>query len=359
MVSAERLRLYLPDFVRRFPPDLAILVGLVLSSLLAAFSPGVSESVLRVLLGALLVLFAPGYAITAALFPESGNMESSSKIGSSGESKSSVKTGSPDHNTTGELARRYADGISLLERAAFSVGLSIIVMPLLGFLLNFTPWSIHPVSLLVTVGGFTVGMVVVASIRRWRVPPKRRLTIPYGEWYASARAKLLETKSRTDLVLHTVLVVAVLVAAGSGAYAVLGPENDQSFTELYLLSENESGAVVADDYPTTAELGEEHTLVAGITNHEHRPTTYSVLVELQRVAVRNDSATVLETQRVGQFRQRVGVNETARIRHTVTPEMAGDQLRVQYLLYVGDPPPNPTEENAYRHVHFWMNVTNR
>jgi len=323
-----------------------MLVGLVLSSILVAFLPGVRESILRVILGIPFVFFAPGYAITAALFPESGENGSSDGPSSAGD------------RATGGLVRRYSDGITLLERATFSVGLSIITVPLIGFLLNFTPWGIRPLSLLVTVGAFTVGAVAVAAVRRWRVPPKRRLDVPYGEWYESARTELLEPKSGTDLVLNSVLVVAVLVAAGSGAYAVLAPQNDQSFTEFYLLSENQTGEVVADDYPTTVEPGEQRTLVAGIANHENRPTTYSVVVELQRVEVRNGSATVTESQRVGQFRRRVGVNETVRLRHSITPEMTGNRLRLQYLLYVGDPPSNPTTENAYRNVHIWMNVTN-
>jgi uncharacterized membrane protein len=32
-------------------------------------------------------------------------------------------------------------------------------------------------------------------------------------------------------------------------------------------------------------------------------------------------------------------------------------LRLAYLLYKGEAPPEPTVENAYREVHLWVNVT--
>jgi uncharacterized membrane protein len=41
----------------------------------------------------------------------------------------------------------------------------------------------------------------------------------------------------------------------------------------------------------------------------------------------------------------------------VTPRTTGERLRLQYLLYLDDPPENPTAENAYRSVHHWVNVT--
>jgi len=36
--------------------------------------------------------------------------------------------------------------------------------------------------------------------------------------------------------------------------------------------------------------------------------------------------------------------------------MTGENLRVQYLLYRGDPPAEPTQENAYRSLHLWVDV---
>ncbi|MFP3976163.1 MAG: DUF1616 domain-containing protein, partial [Dehalococcoidia bacterium] len=58
----------------------------------------------RIVLGILFVLFFPGYMLIAALFPRKESL----------------------------------DGI---ERVALSFGLSIAVVPLIGLVLNYTPWG--------------------------------------------------------------------------------------------------------------------------------------------------------------------------------------------------------------------------
>lgn len=37
--------------------------------------------------------------------------------------------------------------------------------------------------------------------------------------------------------------------------------------------------------------------------------------------------------------------------------MTGENLRLVYLLYEGDPPQDTTTENADEHVHVWVNVS--
>lgn len=340
MVRVTKLWLLLPRPVRRFPPDLAAVVGLVIAAGLAASLPGIRESVLRVLIGAPFVLFVPGYAVTAALFPKLREEDTT------------------DNRSYAGVLPRSHDGITLLERVMFSFGMSVTIVPLVGFALNFTPWGIQFTSLLLSVGGFTITMALLAAVRRWKLPPEERFRIPYDEWYATARSTLFEPSSRVDAALNVVLLVAVLVTAGSGAYAVLGPQEGQSFTEFYLLSENETGALVADDYPTTFGQGESQTFVVGIENNEHRSIEYSVVVQLQQIQGRNRSPTIAESQQVGQFRVRVDANETVYRRQTVTPGITGESLRLQFLLYVGDRPADPTAKNAYRSVHLWVNVTN-
>ncbi len=77
-------------------------------------------------LAILLVLFVPGYVLVAALFP------------------GAIIEGKPE--------------IDWIERIALSFGLSIAVVPLLGLLLNFTPWGIRFVPIVATIALFTVGI---------------------------------------------------------------------------------------------------------------------------------------------------------------------------------------------------------
>ena len=60
---------------KRIPSDLLIVMGLVLLTDLFVLTPGLSESVLRNILGLPLVLFLPGYALIAALFPAKSDLD--------------------------------------------------------------------------------------------------------------------------------------------------------------------------------------------------------------------------------------------------------------------------------------------
>lgn len=338
MGRTSKLWLLLPRHVRRFPPDLGAVVGLVVLAGLAATLPGARKSAFRVLFGAPFVLFAPGYAILAALFPKSGSV-------------------TREDRTSAVFLSEPREGITLFERLLFSVGLSIVVVPLVGFALNFTPWDISFESLWLSIGGFTVAMALLGAVRRWELPPEERFRVPYDEWYGRARSELFESTFRFEEALNVIILASMLIAVAGGAYAVLGPQEGQTFTEFYLLSENETGELVADDYPTTVGEGQNRTLVVGIGNHEGRTTEYSVIVRLRRVETRNGSLGVVDARRLDQFRVEVPANETIHRRHTVTPRATGERLQLQYLLYVGEPPANPTVENAYRNAHVWVNTT--
>jgi len=69
MVAFRSLWLLLPRPLRQLPADLAAVVVLVVATNVAALAPVIRETPLRVPLGLAFVLFVPGYAFIAALFP--------------------------------------------------------------------------------------------------------------------------------------------------------------------------------------------------------------------------------------------------------------------------------------------------
>jgi len=73
-------------------------------------------------------------------------------------------------------------------------------------------------------------------------------------------------------------------------------------TEFYLLTENESGDLVAAGYPTNMTRGESGSLVVGIGNQGHESVEYTVVVELQRVEIVNGTATVFHCAAIGGHR---------------------------------------------------------
>ena len=328
-------------------------VALVVLAACAVLLPVVSETPLRVAFGLPFVLFTPGYAVVAALFPEAGE----SLAGDSEESETEA---------SGDEAVSGIDGI---ERAALSTGLSIVVVLLTGLVLAATPWGIQAVPVVLGVSVVTLVWVAVAVVRRWNLPENERFQVPYHEWASGARAGVLDPDGRGDAALNVLLVITVVLATASVGYALGVPKESEQFSELSLLTEGEDG-LVADDYPTALERGASRSLVVGIRNREHDTTEYSLIGKLQRVAVQrpgndsvNDSTgesvsvSVRDEETVARFDPELDHGETWTRRHEVTPTLTGENLRLTYLLYAGDPPKDPAVENAYREVHLWVDVS--
>jgi len=348
--------LLLPGPVRRLPFDLAAVLVLVTAVILAVFLPVVQDTPIRIVFGLPFVLFIPGYAFIAALFPERG-------------------TGPPTEDNDIQSTSGTTDsGIDGIERVALSFGLSIAIVPLLGLVLNFTPFGIRPVPIMVTVSLFTVATTAVAAYRRQQLPVEERFRVPYRQWLDTAREELFAPDTRTDAALNVLLVVSILLATASVAYAVAVPKQGEAFTETYLLTETDEGDLVADEYPTEFTVDEPKPLIVGISNHEHEPTDYTVVVELQNVTRLNETEstartggnattatnTTLRVDRaveLDRFQTSLGHNETWHHNHTVAPSFAGEDLRLTYLIYRGEPPADPSTESAYRWVALWVNVS--
>jgi uncharacterized membrane protein len=327
-----RWGLLAPPWLRRVPADLAAVVALTLLTVGAVFLPVVSETPLRVVLGLPFVLFVPGYALVAALFPEQGSEPT-------------------------EDDEVDSSGITGLERVALSFGVSIAVVPLVGLVLNFTPFGIRLVPIVVSLTALVLVLTAVATRRRMALPADERFSVPWREWLRAGKTELLEPETRTDGALNVLLVVSLVLAVSSVGYAVAVPKQGESFTEFYLLTENDEGDLVADGYPTEFVAGQSQSLVVGVGNQEHRQQAYTIVVELHDVEVENNSTRVLDRERLRTFELQTEHNETWQRQHSVVPEMMGERMRLTYMLYRGDPPATPTTENAYRELHLWVNVT--
>ncbi|MDS0280772.1 DUF1616 domain-containing protein [Haloarcula onubensis] len=354
MASRRPVRVRVPVVLRELPADLAAVLGLVVLTNLVVFLPVVRETPLRIAFGLPLTLFLPGYALVAALFPEAGESPTDETTDPPPTADAAGTATDGEDGTMAALSDRGIDGI---ERVALSFGLSIAVVPLIGLVLNFTPWGIRLVPIMVAVSGFTVSMVVLAAQRRRELPAEERFSVPYRQWLDTGRAELLEPDTRADAILNVVLVCSILLATGSVAYAVAVPKQGESFSEFYLLTENESGDLVADDYPTEFQPGESRQLTVGIGNQEHERANYTVVVELQRVDVVDNETRVREATELRRFRPTLAHNETWHRQHTLTPRMTGERLRLQYLLYRGEPATPLNRSAAYREVHLWVTVT--
>lgn len=378
MASRSRLAqigLLVPEPIRRLPADLIAVVTLVILACAGVLVPGINETPLRIIVGLPLVLFLPGYVLVAALFPEAGespatdDSEFSEQSTNDGDPTTGIDTSTNDdtetdaeqqtdqNDDTVRFGAGTARGIDSIERVALSFGLSIAVVPLLGLVLNFTPWGIRLLPILVSLSGFTLGMTAVAATRRRALPASERFRVPYRRWIGAGRDELFNPKSRVDGILNVILVCSILLAVGSVAYAVAVPPQGETFTEFYILTEDEEDNLVAADYPTEFEVGEPQPVVVGVGNHEAETMSYTVVVQLQEVRMENNETTVLERTEIDRLSSpQISDNDTWQQTHALTPTRPGEQLRVQYLLYRDTPPSAPTGENAYRELHLWIDV---
>ncbi|TKX63403.1 DUF1616 domain-containing protein, partial [Halorubrum sp. SP9] len=357
--------LLLPRPVRRLPADLAAVVVLTLLTVGSVFIPGINETPLRVLFGLGFVLFLPGYAFIAALFPESSR-EVSADDGQAQTVADSESEGKPNPVPGTDAAETersqppgehlQSQGIDGIERVALSFGLSIAIVPLIGLVLNFTPWGIRLAPVVLSVTVFTLACVSIAARRRHELPAEDQFRVPYRAWIAAGKAELFEPNSRTDAALNIALVLSVLLAVGSVGYAVAVPPQGEQFTEFYLLSESDDGELVADGYPDELAVGEQSQLVVGIGNNEYERTTYTVVIQLQTVEQEGNTTTVREREEIDRFQATVEHNATHHEPHTFQAPQPGENLRVKYLLYKGSAPEVPTQENAYRDLHIWVDV---
>ena len=362
-LDRRTLRLLLPRQLRVLPADLAAVVVLTLLVNVAVFAPVIRETPLRVPLGLLFVLLVPGYAFVAALFPEEGESP-----GAAGEDPGGVDTG--DHGgeepidddgsagAPGDWLPGGRSGIDGIERAALSFGLSIALVPLIGLALSFTPWGIRLVPIMVALSGFSLAMVAVAAQRRWALPPAERFAVPWRTWLERGRAATLENEDHADAALNLALAASVVLAVGVLAFAVLFPPTGEAFSAIYVLTEDEDGELVAAGYPEAIEVGNSSEVVLGVDNHEREDTHYTVVAIEQQVEVEGNQSTVLEQRELDRLEFELGYNDTWMEPYEIEPTIAGEDVRVAWLLFVGEEeiPDQPGLEDTEYSVHIWVDV---
>ena len=287
---------------KKFPSDLLTVIGLVILTDLFVLTPGLSETILRNILGLPLVLFLPGYALIAALFP----------------------------------AKSDLDGI---ERTALSFGLSIAVVPLIGLGLNYTPWGIRLIPILISLSVFTFAMCGLAYLRRAKLPDADAFEVPFRKMAHELKAEILEKpESGLDRVLTIILVLSILLSVATLFYVVVTPKEGEHFTEFYLLGPEG----MADNYPTNYTLGESGTVIVGVVNHEYMPVNYTMEVRLENKSLPLPK----DIQQVT-----LAHNETWEEPLTLTPPVEGKNMKLEFLLF------NETDKNTpYRDLLLWINV---
>lgn len=254
---------------------------------------------MRIPLGLLMVLFVPGYALIAALFPRQGDL----------------------------------DGI---ERVALSFGLSIAVVPLIGLGLNYTPWGIRLIPVVISLAIFTVAMAIVAYFRRTRLPIDDRFSVEFQKHLSALKGELTAgDKSGLDKALTILLVISIVASVFALVYVIVTPKQGEKFTEFYILGQKG----MAYDYPTVVEAGNNSTVIVGVVNHEYALVNYTMDLSL-------NNSTLLEKEIALEH------NQTWEEPISYALNKPGDSQKLEFLLYKDGNFTAP-----YRDLHLWVNVS--
>ncbi|QLG29742.1 DUF1616 domain-containing protein (plasmid) [Halorarum halophilum] len=313
----------------------------------------VDSSPLRTAAVAPILILLPGYALVAAIYPERAKQSDEW----SPEKRSVAPPGVVD------------DGLSPSARLGLSVAASIAIVPAIVLALNFAAGTIAVVPTLLVLAPLTVVLTLLAFFRRARLPEERRMGVPplthllgmavrpFRKHDRSlSQSSTFEATTWRGLLMNVLLVASVLALVSSVGVAYVYPTEEQGFTELYLTTETDDGEFVAENYPTQFSSGESQPLFVTVTNREGAEQSYTIVAELQRIDQTPNGTTVAEETELTRFTPTVGAGETARVEHDLQPTFSGGRLRVQYLLYQGEPPEDPTRENAYRDVQLMISV---
>jgi uncharacterized membrane protein len=261
--------------------DLA-LIG-ILTILLVVVITLLPSTIARTILGLPFLLFFPGYILMAALFPRKGSLGG-------------------------------------VERVAFSFGVSIAVAPLIGLILNYTPWGIRLYPILISLAVFSLAASCVAWYRREKLAPEERFRVLFNVGMPSWQGQ-----SMPDKVLSVVLVVAIAGVIGTLGYVAATPSAGEKFTEFYILGPDGK----AKDYPTELKVGEEGRVIVGIVNHEQEGASYKVEVWIGgekvklRIGGEDMNEIMVELESGEEWRDEIGF----------VPQKAGEKQKVEFVLY--------------------------
>ncbi len=191
-------------------------------------------NILRLILGIPFLLFIPGYSLLLALIPKKG---------------------------TGRT----------IETLSLSIVLSIALVPLLGLILNYTPWGITLETVLCSISVFVLTCLLIAWYRI------RRLKFSDGNLQEqvvtpnTGKITFYGTGIK-DFILTLVMIVVSVGVIFLLASFISAPKNQEVFTSFYIVEQNGNSGV--DNIQLKA--GEQGTVIVGIINQEGKDTTYSI-----------------------------------------------------------------------------------
>jgi uncharacterized membrane protein len=274
---------------------MADLIWVLLISIISVPLVLLTTGVLRIAIALVLVLFLPGYSFTAALFPGK-------------------------------------ERLHIVERLAFSLGLSVAIVPLVCLILNYSPWGLQAPAILGSLILFVLIMSAIAWYRRRKLLPYERFQVKFE--FLSEIAASLSTPGRLNKILTVVLVTTILGACVAFGLMITKNEPGEKFTEFYLL--DSLGGTSA--YPTQIEYGGNGEVIIGIVNQEYQSRIYTVRIFVGTQLIDELGPVTLEQ------------GEKWEDKTSFEPQIPGLGQKIEFKLFE-DSKPEP-----YRILNLWIDV---
>jgi len=249
----------------------------------------------RVVLGLLVTLFFPGYALQGILFPKIYELES-------------------------------------YERYGIAFALSIAMIPPIAMLLDRSPLDLSPVPVVLTESLLVIVLCLVAIYRRSTLSEHRRARIVIG----TSLFRWLRQTSGLNRFISAILIVSATVAIVAALATIFVPGPSNYFTEFYLLS-NEG---LTENYPQRGTVGEPLEVIVGVHNLERARVEYRVEAYDQPTdeLLGNTPSFLLEPE------------EDLELRVRFVPVQPGENRRIEFRLFKDE------DTTPYRVIHLWIDI---
>ncbi len=272
---------------------------IILTILLVVIITFLPSNVLRIILGLPLVLFFPGYMLIAALFPRK-------------------------------------EALGRTERLALGFGVSVAVVGLIVYVLNYTLWGIRLYPVLISIALFVTITSIITWYRRHRLPKAERANVAFHITRPHLREMDRWSKA-LSVSLFVILVMLLLAGIGGLSYLAFVPEAGErfaefnipglghklreypgeAFTEFYVLGLGHK----VTDYPKELAVGERGVVIVVIVNHEKAEASYWIEVRIDGETNGEVGPIVLDNEQ--KWEERI----------SFIPKKAGDNQKVEFLLF--------------------------
>jgi uncharacterized membrane protein len=279
---------------RFFSLDLGLVLLFAFLAYLFVLVPPFNQTPLRIIFALPLLLFLPGYALIAVMFPRKNEL-------------------------------------SGIERFTLSIGLSIAIFVFDGFAISVTAWRFRPEPIILSLSLITLILLLFTFLIRLRIPKEERFYFDFSlfsKFFEAMRSD--EKPSDIERALVIALVGSIIIASGMLIYAKVTFEEER-FTAFYILGEGGK----AENYTTELHLLEPSSIIVGIENYEHAPANYTLQANLGGYPIHLQQITLAHGEK---WKDNV----------FFTPKHVARHMKLEFLLH------KDGSTNPYRSVHLWV-----